>query len=307
MGGGRAGDYFPKSSEELRKLLEVSRRAEQQKYLDSDVNQLLQEYLIRFNQRDATKTQEYLEDLGRVLGEEASIDRFLLGGSVAKHTYVDGLSDIDALVVLNRSDLEGKGPKEVLREFSELLKNRLTADVVESIRLGNMAVTVTYRDKTEIQLLPALRKGNVIAVPDSGGAQWRETNPREFQRTLALMNERQNNLLIPVIKLVKAVSDSLPEGSRLKGYHVEALSLEAAKGYEGERSLKALLLHILEASSRRVLQPIADVTGQSRFVDSDMGGSNSAARQRVASSLRKVARQLGTAMSIDEWKSRLEG
>ena len=61
--------------------------------------------------------------LGKSIDGEIDL-RF--GGSVIKHTDVNGLSDIDALVILNGSELEHKSPEEVKAYFLQQLQDLST-------------------------------------------------------------------------------------------------------------------------------------------------------------------------------------
>lgn len=303
--GGSGGGYFPKKPQDLHDLIESQRMAEQQR-IDSEVNQVLQDMLATLNQRDADKIQGYLKEIQEVLGEAVEIEQLLYGGSVAKHTYVDGLSDVDALVALDAANMEAKDPKGLLDDFCKMLSSRLHSDKVESVEKGRMAVTVTYSDGTEIQLLPALRSGNKIQIPTSGGKGWKETDPKSFQSALTGQNQKLNNALVPAIKLMKSINAGLPEKKQLTGYHIESLALEAAKGYQGRKTVKSVLLHVLEASSKRVMSPIQDVTGQSRTVDSYLGKAESKERLIRANALAGVARRLNAATTAEQWKQILE-
>src|SRR2546426_11676910 len=98
-GGGRAS-YFPKRPGPFQDLIRQTKEDTEQKRLESDVNEHLQKLLVKLNERDPEKVLKYLNDIVGILGEEQEVERFFFGGSVAKHTFVDGLSDIDALVVL---------------------------------------------------------------------------------------------------------------------------------------------------------------------------------------------------------------
>src|SRR5947209_4281551 len=89
-----------------------------------------------------TEIANYLNEIEAHLGEElqGTFD-VLFGGSVAKHTYVDGLSDVDAVLAFkNAEDVDS--PKKLLdkltKSLSDLLGNR--ADVSH----GKLAVTVKY-------------------------------------------------------------------------------------------------------------------------------------------------------------------
>lgn len=305
-GGGGGASYFPSKPSRLQGLIKQAREDTEQQRLESDVNDYLQKLLVNLNERDPEKVKEYIDEISTILGEGQEIERFLFGGSVAKHTFVDGLSDVDALVVLNRRDLEGKTPREVLKAFLDSLEAGLTRDKVAAIEMGNVAVTVKYKDGTEIQLLPALRRGREISIADANGNDWKAINPKAFQRALTKANERLNNALVPSIKLLKSILSSLPENGRPSGYHIESLALEATKGYAGPKTLKSLLLHILTAASVRVLHPIGDVTNQSRHVDTYLGKRNSELRQKLSLAIAGIARRMNAASTVQRWKEIIE-
>lgn len=304
MGGG-GGGYIPPSSEPLQQKIEREREREKAR-LDADVAKFLQDLLTTFNDRDVDKSRERLDALQERLGDQSEIEQLLLGGSVAKHTYVDGLSDVDALVILDRSDLQGKSPQAVLTEFCRQLMDNLPRDEVQSLSKGSLAVTVTYRDGSEIQLLPALRTGNKVSIADASGKSWKETRPRAFQRQLSRENQKLNNSLVPAIKLMKSVVASLPKQQQLSGYHVESLALEAARDYSGPKTPKAVLLHALEHASNRVLRPIRDATGQSRVADAYLGQRDSTQRRNVSQALAGVKRRLEAATTVGQWRALFE-
>lgn len=307
MSGGGGGGYFPADRPALQKRIrEAKERAEKQR-LDADINDLIVDLLMTFNERDATKVQEHLDDIKSILDDDCEVEQFLFGGSVAKRTFVDGLSDIDALVILSREDLAGRSAHELLKAFHESLRDRLTHDEVQSVRKGTLAVTVSYKDGTEIQLLPALRLGDKVAIPSPQREEWNLINPKVFQRALTSANQRMNNLLVPTIKLVKSILRVLPYENKLIPYHIESLAIEAAKGYRGPKTPKELVIHVLEVSAKRVLQPIGDPTGQSRVMDSNLGSANSAKRRNASNAILRIVSRLNSATSVDEWRRILEG
>ena len=123
-----------------------------------------------------TIREALLEDI------EGTIDlRF--GGSIQKYTYVDGLSDIDCLVLLKDPELESLSPKDVLDYFRSKLEDRLKN--AEAISIGKLAATIRYKDGTAIQLLPAIRKGAGYVISTAGGERWSSIiRPRKFAEAL---------------------------------------------------------------------------------------------------------------------------
>lgn len=302
MGGSGGGRYSGPSSESLQQRLDNIRKQERER-LEQSISEYLRKLLVRYNDRDKDKIASRLELIQKLLGQDFEIDTLLFGGSVAKHTAVDGLSDVDALVVLDREDLHGKSAQAMLDAFHKTLDDQLSRKDVLSIEKGKLAVTVVYHDNTEIQLLPALRSGQVVSIAAADGKSWNDTKPRVFQRQLTQSNQRLGQSLIPSIKLVKALIGSLPKQKQLSGYHVEALAVDAAKGYQGYKTPNALLLHILRHASDRVLTPLKDTTGQSRTVDAYLGKAESVQRRVASLALSGIARRLDAATSLGQWQA----
>lgn len=307
MGGsGGGGGYIPPlKSEELQRKIEDARAKERER-LNADVQDLISTLLGKFNERDSDAVQSHLSTIQESLGASTEIDQVLFGGSVAKHTYVDGLSDIDALVVLDAEHTSAESPETALDAFWKTLNDRLGRDEFTSVTKGKLAVTVTCADGLEIQLLPAVRSGGAVQIADASGNSWKAIDPKRFQRALTSANQRTNGVLVPTIKLVKSLVSGFPDQKKLTGYHIEALAVDAAKDYSGPTTVRAMLLHVLGEASTRVLTPIKDITSQSRTVDSYLGEANSATRRNVAQSLLGVKRRLDAATSMSQWRAALE-
>lgn len=302
MGGSGGGRYTSPSSDDLRHKIEQAQEKERQR-LDNDVNELLQKLLAKYNDRDREASTERLAKIGEILGDTVEIENILLGGSVAKHTDVDGISDVDALVILNRDDLAGKTADIILDDFFDTLNQSLLRSEVANIEKGRLAVTVIYHDGEEIQLLPSLRSGNMISVAAADGKSWNDTNPKVFQRELTKANARLNQALVPAIKLMKSIVSDFPKQKQLTGYHIEVLALEAVTGYTGYKTPKALLTHILGTAAERVLKPITDVTRQSKKVDSYLGKENSIERRNISQTLDGMKRRLEAATTVAQWRA----
>lgn len=296
--GGSGGRSYPRDDEveALRRSIREELRLQE---VEADLNSYLGEQLASINDRDAGLVQERLNAVVEALGDAAvDVDRLLFGGSVAKHTYVDGLSDVDALVVL---DDPAASPAELVRRFARVLEGRLgRADVVE-VSPGGLAVTVTYSDGTQIQLLPAVERDGHTSIASEDGREWRRIRPRKFAEKLTEVNQANGDAVVPTIKLAKAaIAAALPEGQRLSGYHVEAIAVDAFKAYDGRRDRISMLRHLVAHAAETVLRPTGDITGQSVHIDAAMGAANSAARQDVSARLQRLASRLVSAAGADD-------
>lgn len=303
-GGGGSVGYGRGAKDAMRSALAQALDAEDARRFDADVNRHLQEILIAFNAIDRDEIRRRLDAIDEALGDDVEFDQFLMAGSVVKHTAVNGLSDVDALLAFDPGVIRGVTPQEVREQIRDILADRLGGRDVAEVRSGTMAVTIVYNDGQEIQLLPAVRRGEHVDIPDRTGDGWISTKPQEFRNRLSAANESMSMRLVPAIKLVKSIVDNLPPQQQLGGYHVEAIAVEAIQSYPSERprTLKSIVTHLLDVASVRVLTPMRDVTGQERHIDTDFGVERSPKRRLVADALSRVARQLSTTRSLDDWR-----
>jgi predicted nucleotidyltransferase len=296
MGGsGGGGGWYRWPATSVRVEKEVSDAAEASEY-DAEANAYLQDRLTSYNDRDVGTIQKRVDTLQQAIEKEIDGETStLFGGSVRKHTYVDGLSDIDILVVVNESSLADRSPQAVLRYFEERIKARLPD---AEVKAGTLAVTIKYADGIELQLLPALRTQTGVRVASVDGSGWTNVvRPQEFAKMLTDVNQACGRKVVPVVKLFKGLQVALPETSQVKGYHAESLAIEAFKNYAGRQTYKDMLLHFLRNSAQRVLSPVNDTTGQSLHVDDYLGAASCADRVRVSKALDRLANRLATADS----------
>jgi hypothetical protein len=295
MGGTGGGGWFRRPEANSRVEKSVADAAKISQY-EAQANAYLQDLLATYNDRDILTLQKHVDTLKNAIEQQIDGETStLFGGSVKKHTYVDGLSDVDTLLVVNESSLADRSPQAVLRYFEDRIKARLP-DV--DVKAGKLAVTVKYADGIELQLLPALRTQTGVRVASADGSGWSNVvRPQEFAKKLTDVNQVCGRKVVPVIKLFKGLQASLPETNQLKGYHVESLAIEAFRNYAGRRAYKDMLLHFLRNSSQRVLAPVNDTTGQSLHVDDSLGSASSADRVRVSKALDRLGNRLATADS----------
>ena len=299
MGGsGGGGPFVYRSPKQLQDRIKREEEKTRDVAFETEMGNELTELLRIYNARDAVETRSRLTELSDILsGSLRGPFEHLYGGSVAKHTFVSGLSDVDALVVIDDSELDEKSPSEALQRMHSAISSKLGGEA--KISKGRMAVTVDYGEDVIIQLLPALRASDgQFRVPSSRSADnWSRINPVAFQEALSRRNAECGGKLVPTIKLAKAIIGQLPEGRRLSGYHIEALAISAFREYRGVKSTLAMLPTFFGRARTLVLRPIRDRTGQSVHVDGYLGKSNSSEREAASHLLGRIARRMRNAMA----------
>ena len=303
--GGSGGHYFRDDEDPgdlVRRLRDSEIQAKDDEY-EANVNQKLTEFLSDFNNRDVSGTREILDNVRKELSDEidGTVD-FVYGGSVSRHTYLEGISDTDTLVILKPDNIGHKSPEQLKYNFAQRLKDKFGD---KNVKVGDLAVTVMVKGK-EIQFLPAIRHGDGYKIAGPDGQSWSKINPQAFANKLTDANQTQEGKLIPTIKIVKAIIATLPNQQQLTGYHIESLAIEAFKGYTVQRVYKSMVEHFFERASELVRTPIVDHTGQSVYVDEYIGAANSTQRRLVSQALQRVYRKLQNADAAKDTKAWVE-
>jgi|HubBroStandDraft_6_1064221.scaffolds.fasta_scaffold00154_18 SMODS domain-containing protein len=303
MGGSGGGGYFRNESPES---VKVSLRREEQatanQTFEAEVSAQIGDLLSEYNDRDEDAVRRLLDKVKQSLTaklEDISITP-VFGGSVRKHTYVNGISDVDALLVLKGDGLFDVPPSDVLDDFEAELGRRFKD---ANLLRDRMSVTLE-EDDLNLQLLPAVRKGKNLLIPSASGEEWSKVQPEAFFRKLTEINDQYGRKVVPTIKIVKGINDTFPEGQKLTGYHIESLAIEAFRDYTGPQNTKAMIEHFFDFAKDGVLSPIRDSTGQSVHVDGYAGSKRSDCRKLMAQNLDRVARRIKNANathSKDKW------
>ena len=306
MGGGGGSTFYGRSPEQLAKLVKNAGDNSSIAAFETKLATILSDLLGTYNGRDAQLVRERLNDVEVALKDaiEGSFDQFF-GGSVAKHTYVDGLSDVDSLLIINDSELAEHTPARILEKMTKILIQNLPKGV--AVTHGRMAVSVKYLDGMEIQLLPAKRnEDGGLQVPSSRTDGWSHINPKGFQKALTDCNQKCSSKLVPTIKLAKAINGTLPESQQLSGYHIESLAIKIFREYDGPKTTVAMLPAFFSKAKELVLSPIKDSSGQSVHVDAYLGDANSDERvvaSHVLARLEKRMRNASASSSTAQWRA----
>lgn len=313
MGGSGGGSSWSSgsSSDDISKLIQRAMERTEGSSYNSEVNNLLQNALKEFNARDTEATQKHLnvlkEAIERDIDNKNSVD-LLFGGSIRKNTFINGLSDVDTLVLVNNTSLENKSPQEVLNYFEQRIKQRLPNT---DVSVGKLAVTIRYSDGQEIQMLPAIRTASGFRIINPEQGKWSNVvRPESFARKLTAVNKAQSRKVVPTIKLFKSIIDeTISKSLKISGYHAESMAIEAFKNYQGSRTYKDMLTHFCREATNLVKSPIQDKTGQSLHVDDYLGAQNSPDRVKISKFLGRLTKQMESSdnlKSLTKWQEWFE-
>ena len=301
--GGSGGGYFESANpEQVKDALRREEKATEDQVFETEVSKQIGVLLTDYNTRDINAIRSDIEKLRKALEkdvEEGTITP-VFGGSVRKHTYVDGISDIDSLFILKGDEFKTVRPGEALDLLETKVRSALPHAKVDR---DNMSLRIQHEGRT-LEILPAVRKGNDLCISSEVGNSWSKINPQAFLTKLSDINEKNGSKVVPAIKIVKGINDTFPENYRLTGYHIESLAIEAFKNYTGHQNTKAMVEHLVDFASERVLGPIRDKTGQSLHVDEYAGAQGSAQRKVMAQNLDRVRRRMSNANathSVTKW------
>ena len=112
MGGSGGGGYTPRTEQQTESTIQSARRATEYADYEAAVSERLRDLLAAYNERDIDAINNRLEQVKDALADYMESSVFLrFGGSVSKHTYIDGISDVDCLCFLNRSKFAAASPQ----------------------------------------------------------------------------------------------------------------------------------------------------------------------------------------------------
>jgi hypothetical protein len=302
--GGSGGNYFDSKIDpnDLKNKIDNEIEGTKKQELDSEVSGIISKMLTDFNNReDAVDT--HLKNIVDILTKDLDSESFPLkfGGSVSKHTYINGLSDIDVLALIDKTELANMKPEDIKNYFFKQLKESLPKT---NISKGTLAITVHYKE-VDIQILPAAKSGDSYKIPDSSGKRWSLINPKKFADILTKVNIDNGMKVVPTIKIAKSIISEIPNNLRITGYHTETLAVEVFKGYNRQKTTKSMLTYFFNEAPKYISTPQRDKTHQSKFVDEYCGKQNSKKRIAVSNSIARIGKAMvnaNGACSLNQWE-----
>jgi hypothetical protein len=241
-----------------------------QQAAEAEVAAVFKDALAQINQIDTAAINRHKEEIFQALKSEfEEAYRLRGGGSYSQRTYVNGISDIDMLFVLDAfssSRIPNKeNSKAVLADMEKRLRQRFPTTKIKS---GHMAVTLKFSDGLEIQVLPAFSYRSGYRVPDYQGTGWTVARPHIFTQLLQQRNAEMRGQLLPCIKLARQICEN--QGLEVKSYHLSNMAVKAFEQYTGPRSHEDMLRHFFNKAKELTASRMRDITGQGVYVDNYM-------------------------------------
>ena len=146
----------------------------------------------------------------------------------------------------------------------DIIKRRLPNNPVQA---GKLAVTIKYSDKTEYSCCPPYElRVEAFGSPNTELAGGAKLRTRKVCEKLAKVNASRDSRVVPVIKLAKAMADCFitREDRKFSGYHIESLAI-GLRRLSGSLDPKTMLNRLYRHSTKAVMSPMTDSTGQSRY------------------------------------------
>ena len=265
--------------------------------LSESIQSTLDQHQTPEPKRDREKHMQYRNEAEDAINEgiEGSVN-IVYAGSVAKGTYVEGISDVDNHVCINDTSLERMKPSEVKAYICQQLAKLPN---VKSATETSKTVTVTYKDGTEMQFVPVIKTKNGYRVAD--GNRWSNVVyenrfKRDFQRT----NKKCGGRLTALVRFLKKENADNPKSQRMSGHHIEVMANRIFKSAPASKThdVGTMSVYYHQHASRHIRHRMRDVTGQYTYVDKrSLGGPDSESRRalsrRFASRARRMNRSGG--------------
>jgi hypothetical protein len=197
---------------------------------------------------------------------DKGIDTVLIG-SYKRQVSIRRVKDVD---VLSRTD----GLDMTATEALDLFERILSADDAfgeDRVERQDRSIKVMFRDyDLHVDAVPArpAADSDYWEIPDRDG-EWTNTNPEELTRLSSEMNDKYDDLYVPIVKLIRQTRRA-NLGKRPGGLYFEILTYHAFKaGLTGDN-----LGELYVAALRSVADQLQDVVDGGEVDDPTMDGEH---------------------------------
>lgn len=223
----------------------------------------------------------------------------LLIGSYARQVSIRRIKDVDVFCMVPKVDTSLTS-QEVLRKFIKVLGEKYDDD---RIIPQDRSVQVKFDEfDMHVDVVPARPVNGRWEIPDrtERGAGWQQTDPLKLGTLTTTMNDNNESLYIPVVKLIRQTRRAAL-GKRPGGFYFEILTYHAfASGLSG-KNIPTLYVQALE----HIAGQLEVIAAGGSVADPAIPGENlkvrvsDAEHQTAATKFREVATAARRAYSDD--------
>ena len=165
---------------------------------------------------------------------ESKTANVLQVGSFGRKTGIDGISDLDMLYIMPKSEWETYEDGKQLKLLQDVKVAVLARYPQTDVRVDRLVVTVTYTD-FHIEIQPVFEEDDgSYKYPDTkDDGSWKITKPREEMEAVSEMDEAKNLNLKRLCKMARAWKNK--HGLEISGLLLDTLAynfLESTKDYD---------------------------------------------------------------------------
>ena len=205
MPGSGGGGWFSESPpQKVGEALRQEEKATENQIFETNVAREIGERISEYNDRDADAVRTAINKVRKALEneiEDVSITP-VFGGSVRKHTYVNGISDVDSLFVLKGEPAATLPPGDVLDQFEKTIRAKFPNAYVAR---DNIAMGLEF-DGIKFELLPAIRREGVLHISSASQDKWSKIKPESFFAKLSKSTTRMAPRSFRRSKLLRELS-----------------------------------------------------------------------------------------------------
>lgn len=240
-------------------------------------DQYLTDYL-NLTKEDIKKVQVHIQlrdELEKNLefkGEDHDETYSFLTGSYSRNTVIRPPKDIDFFVVLNDKKYGNLSPRALLDLLAKTIREILPE---KTIFQQTHSITVEFDEEFSIDVIPAFETNQKLyKIPhvSEDEEQWLESNPKVHQEKLTNANTTVNNLLIPIIKLLKAWKRD--KYDYVKSFHLELLAVKILENSKIKNYAHGISLFFDQAFQFLDATCIVDPANENNLVDDYLNEGN---------------------------------
>jgi len=144
-------------------------------------------------------------------------------GSFGRRTAIDGISDLDMLYLMPKTEWDNYKNGEQSKLLGDIKQAIATRYPNTDIRVDRLVVCVTYTNfHVEVQPVFEQYDGSFLYPDTKNGGSWKTTKPKEEMKALYELDQKKNYNLKPLCKMVRAWKNK--HGVEIGGLLIDTLA-----------------------------------------------------------------------------------